>query len=97
MFEGFGLPVLEAMTVGTPVMTSDCSSLPEVAGEAALLVDPTDIGAMARAIRRLDNDTDLLAELSRRGRVQAEGFSMARYQERMHRLYAGLLGGAPAG
>lgn len=97
VFEGFGLPVLEAMTVGTPVMTSDGSSLPEVAGDAALLIDPTDLGAMARAIRQFDNDTDLLAELSRRGRVQAERFSMARYQERMHRLYAGLLGSPPAG
>jgi len=93
VFEGFGLPVLEAMTVGTPVMTSDRTSLPEVAGEAALLVDPTDIGAMARAIRQLDNDTDLLAELSRRGPVRAEAFSAANYQARMHRLYAGLLGG----
>ena len=97
MFEGFGLPVLEAMTVGTPVMTSDRSSLPEVAGEAALLVDPTDIGAMARAIRRLDNDPDLLAELARRGRAQAEGFSMARYRERIRALYASVLGGTSGG
>ena len=97
VFEGFGLPVLEAMTVGTPVMTSNRTSLPEVAGDAALLVDPTDLGAMTRAIRQLDNDSDLLAELSRRGRVQAEAFSMARYQARMHQLYGALLGGTPAG
>ncbi len=94
VFEGFGLPVLEAMTVGTPVMTSDRTSLPEVAGDAALLVDPNDIGSMARAIRMLDNDTDLLAELSQRGRVRAEAFSMAQYQTRIRSLYAAVLGGA---
>lgn len=97
VFEGFGLPVLEAMSVGTPVLTSDRTSLPEVAGDAALLVDPTDLGAMAGAIRQLDNDNDLLAELSRRGRVQAEVFSMARYQARMRELYAGLVGRTPGG
>ncbi len=97
VFEGFGLPVLEAMTVGTPVMTSDRTSLPEVAGDAALLVDPTDLAGMTRAIRRLDNDSDLLAEMSRRGRVQAEQFSMARYQARVRELYGTLLGSVPGG
>ena len=60
LFEGFGLPVLEAMTLGTPVLTSNVTSLPEIAGDAALLVDPFDVSAMAAAIRRLDNDVDLL-------------------------------------
>jgi len=91
VFEGFGLPVLEAMSVGTPVMTSNVTSMPEVAGDAALLVDPYDTGAMAAAIRRLDRDADLLAELSARGRVQAERFSMAHYQARMRGVYAGLV------
>ena len=52
VFEGFGLPVLEAMTVGTPVMTSDRTSLPEVAGDAALLVDPTDLAGMTHKARQ---------------------------------------------
>ncbi len=97
VFEGFGLPVLEAMTVGTPVMTSDSTSLPEVAGDAALLVDPADTAAIARAIRQLDNDPDLLADLSRRGKLQAQRFSMDRYAARMQALYASLLGGTATG
>ena len=79
LFEGFGLPVLEAMTLGTPVLTSNVTSLPEIAGDAALLVDPFDVSAMAAAIRRLDNDADLLKELSSRGRVRARLFSMDNY------------------
>ncbi len=93
LYEGFGLPVLEAMTLGTPVMTSNVTSLPEVAGDAALLVDPYDTSAMAAAIRRLDNDTDLLGELSDRGRIQAEKFSMANYEAQVRRVYADVLRG----
>jgi glycosyltransferase involved in cell wall biosynthesis len=93
LYEGFGLPVLEAMTLGTPVITSNVTSLPEVAGDAALLVDPRDISAIAAAIRRLDRDTDLLSELSDRGRLQAEKFTMAKYEARLHALYSHVLGG----
>ena len=92
LFEGFGLPVLEAMTLGTPVMTSNVTSLPEIAGDAALMVDPYDVPAMAAAIRRLDNDTDLLVELSRRGRVQAAAYSMNKYVGRLAAMYSGILG-----
>jgi glycosyltransferase involved in cell wall biosynthesis len=92
LFEGFGLPVLEAMTVGTPVLTSNVTSLPEIAGDAALLVDPLDISAMASAIRQLDNDADLLAELSARGLVRAREFSMANYQSRLYDLYSAVAG-----
>jgi glycosyltransferase involved in cell wall biosynthesis len=95
LFEGFGLPVLEAMTLGTPVMTSNVTSLPEVAGEAALCVDPFDVSAMAAAIRRLDRDTDLLTELSARGREQAGLYSMDNYVTRLGDVYRGVLGGLP--
>jgi glycosyltransferase involved in cell wall biosynthesis len=90
LYEGFGLPVLEAMTLGTPVITSHEAALPEVAGDAACLVDPYDTTAIARAIATIVADADLRAELSRRGRIQAEKFSRARYRERVDRLYASL-------
>ncbi len=96
LYEGFGLPVLESMVLGAPVMTSTTSSLPEVAGDAALLVDPYDVAAMARAIRTLDSDADLRAELSRRGRLQAEKFSPEAYRARVETLYANLTGSRPA-
>lgn len=91
IYEGFGLPVVEAMLLGTPVMTSNVSSLPEVAGDAALLVDPYDLRAMTKAIRTLDADADLRAELSRRGRVRAAFFSPERFRERMQSLYSRFL------
>lgn len=94
LYEGFGLPVLEAMMLGTPVMTSDAASLPEVAGGAALCVDPYDVTAMARAIRSLDADSDLCAELAQRGLGRAKFFSMERYAERLANLYGGILGTA---
>jgi glycosyltransferase involved in cell wall biosynthesis len=75
LYEGFGLPVLEAMSVGTPVVTSDVSSLPEVAGDAALLVDPTDEDAIADALRRVLTDPALREELARRGRERAGRYS----------------------
>jgi glycosyltransferase involved in cell wall biosynthesis len=78
------------MTLGTPVMTSNTSSTPEVAGEAAILVDPFDVAQMARAIRALDADSDLCAELSAKGRMQARKFSSAAYSARIAALYARL-------
>ena len=90
LYEGFGLPVLEAMVLGTPVVTSRESSLPEIAGDAALFVDPYDADDIARAITTIVNDADLRAELSRRGRQQAAKFSVARYRERVAALYASL-------
>jgi glycosyltransferase involved in cell wall biosynthesis len=90
LYEGFGLPVLEAMLLGTPVVTSLVSSLPEVAGDAALLVNPYEVGEIARAIGKIVADADLRAELSARGRLQAKVFSVERYRERVGRLYASL-------
>ncbi len=92
LYEGFGLPVLEAMSVGTPVMTSNVASLPEIAGDAALLVDPLDIDEIAHGIRVLDGDSDLRAELRRRGLQRAALFSPEAYQQRIAALYRSVIG-----
>ncbi len=75
LYEGFGLPVLEAMSAGAPVVTSNTSSLPEVAGDAALLVDPEDVGGIAGALARVLTDPALADDLRRRGRERAAMFS----------------------
>lgn len=92
LYEGFGLPILEAMMLGTPVITSKTSSLPEVAGDAAMLVNPYHIEEIRDAIRTLDADADLRAELVSRGRKRAEFFSPARHAERVKAVYDGVLG-----
>jgi len=78
LYEGFGLPVVEAMACGTPVVCSTSSSLPEVAGDAALLVDPLDPEAIAAALLRIVGDEGLRRELVRRGFQQAQQFSWQR-------------------
>jgi glycosyltransferase involved in cell wall biosynthesis len=77
-YEGFGLPPLEAMACGTPVVTSNVSSLPEVVGDAAVLVNPENVFDIARGIREALLDEPLRAELIRRGRLQAARFSWER-------------------
>jgi glycosyltransferase involved in cell wall biosynthesis len=72
--EGFGMPVLDAMARGVPVLTSDCSALKEVAGDAALLVDPADQDAISEGLDRLTKDPALRADLAERGRVRATRF-----------------------
>lgn len=74
-FEGFGLPPLEAMKCGTPVIVGDRTSLPEVVGDAALMVDPFDVEAIGAAIKRLIKDSDLRTELSVKGQERANTFN----------------------
>ncbi|SPF48630.1 Glycosyl transferase, group 1 [Candidatus Sulfopaludibacter sp. SbA4] len=85
--EGFGLPPLEAMACGTPVVTSNVSSLPEVVGDAAVLVNPENVFDIARGIREVLLDEGLRAELVRRGREQAARFSWERTARQMLEIY----------
>lgn len=78
LYEGFGLPVLEAMACGTPVICSKGSSLPEVAGDATLLVDPHDTGQLTQALTRVLEDEGLRRELAARGLQRAQGFTWER-------------------
>jgi len=95
LYEGFGLPVLEAMASGTAVITSNTSSLPEVVGDAAILVDPTDVDALAAAMVRLLNDEALRAQLSAAGVRQAAKFSWRRCAEETVAVYRAALGSPP--
>lgn len=87
LYEGFGLPVLESMLLGTPVITSNTASIPEVAGDAAIMVNPYDTRAIADAIIAVDNDADLRAYLSAKGIEQAKLFSEDIYKERLKNVY----------
>jgi glycosyltransferase involved in cell wall biosynthesis len=78
VYEGFGLPVLEAMACGAPVITSNVSSLPEVAGAAGLLVDPDDVGELAGAIERVISSPERQAEMSAKGMARAATFTTER-------------------
>jgi glycosyltransferase involved in cell wall biosynthesis len=85
--EGFGLPVLEAMACRTPVICSNTSSLPEVAGDAALLIDPTDVDQIAGAITRVLTDSALSEQMRVRGEAQAARFSWERTAEETLAVY----------
>ncbi|MEE4208573.1 MAG: glycosyltransferase family 1 protein [Parvularcula sp.] len=87
LYEGFGLTLLEAMAGGTPVITSNLSSLPEIAGDAALLVDPNNPEAIADAVLTLAQDADLASRLRQSGRARAEQFTWARTAKQMHAIY----------
>lgn len=91
LYEGFGLPVLEAMVMGCPVITSNVSSLSEVGGDAVLYVDPLNINDIAAAIDKIANDDELHANLKARGLKQAEKFSPAAHFGKLQKAYAMVL------
>jgi glycosyltransferase involved in cell wall biosynthesis len=91
LYEGFGLPVLEAMARGTPCVVSIASSLPEVAGEAAVPVDPRSVGGLAEAMERVINDGDLAERLRQAGRARAAGFSWEETARRTLEVYKAAL------
>jgi glycosyltransferase involved in cell wall biosynthesis len=87
LYEGFGLPPLEAMASGTPVVTSNVSSLPEVTGDAAVLVDPYDVDSIANGMRRVLDDPQFAEELRLKGIKRAREFSWERSVEKTQRVY----------
>ncbi len=91
LYEGIGLPVLEAMACGIPVVTSNISSMPEIAGDAALLIDPYQVSDLADALRRLLTDESLRMGLIRRGFAQAAYFTWERAASQLREIYQRLL------
>lgn len=87
IYEGFGLPVLEAMSCGVPVVTSNVSSLPEIAGEAGFLVDPRQPETIARGIAAVLSDLQLQEQMQAKGYRQAQKFSWQRTAEETYRVY----------
>lgn len=92
LYEGFGLPVLEAMACGTPVITSNTGSLPEVAGDAALLVDPTSVEELTLSLERLMQDRSLRSHLSVLGRERASKFPWEHTARQTLQIYQAVLG-----
>jgi len=91
LYEGFGLPPLEAMACGTPVLASNAASLPEVVGDAALVVDPLDVHAIAAGLGRLAGDEAVRAALREKGTARARLFTWARAAEATWAVYCGLI------
>src|SRR5439155_15523907 len=94
LYEGFGMPVLEAMACGTPVVTSNVSALPEVAGDAGLLVDPYDSAAISAALAELLESQARRDDLARRGLERARRFSWPQVAEQTMRVYKQILCGS---
>ncbi len=95
LYEGFGFPVLEAMSVGLPVMTSKRGAMAEVAGDAALLVDPLDPPQMARTLHRLHTDSELRSSLGRKGPLRSAQWNWAQTVNATLPVYHQLTGGKP--
>jgi glycosyltransferase involved in cell wall biosynthesis len=95
LFEGFGLPPLEAMAHGVPVLASAVTSLPEVCGDAALLVDPSDPDALRDGVRAVLLDEDLRDRLRRAGPTQAASFGPARVGDAALRAFRATRAGSP--
>lgn len=93
-YEGFGVPIIEAMACGVPVITSTTSSLPEVAGDAAILIDPLDSGQIAGAILQVIENRRLQDELREKGYAQAQRFTWPKSASKLLSVYQGLYNGA---
>jgi len=91
LYEGFGIPILEAMASGCPVLTSNITSMPEVAGNAGLLVNPTDVNEIAQGMARLAKDASLRQELRACGKEHIKKFSWEQTAENTLNVYAGLI------
>lgn len=87
LYEGFGLPPLEAMSFGTPVVVADAASVPEVVGDAAVLIAPGDVAALASAMRRILGESAFAADLAARGRARAAAFTWRQTAERTAEVY----------
>ncbi|MET3713209.1 glycosyltransferase involved in cell wall biosynthesis [Sphingomonas trueperi] len=92
LYEGFGLPVLEAMSLGVPVLSSTTAAIREIAGEAAILVDPYVVAEIADALARVDADAALRQSLATRGIARAAAFSESAYQRALAEMYSKVLG-----
>ena len=96
LYEGFGMPPLEAMACGAPVVSSNASSLPEVVGDAALLVDPLDVEGLAVAMTRVAEDAGLREDLRRRGALRVKAFSWEQSARDLLKVYRDLMQGKAA-
>lgn len=85
--EGFGIPILEAMSAGLPVLTSNCSAMPEVAGDAALLVDPADTESIAEGLRRITEEETLRQRLRDKGLTRAANFTWSQAADKVLGIY----------